>query len=323
MQIRGFLRDDLCRLNRILHRPTSLGDLKTTIDLHGEMIARDVPDIFDEIRGLADGAEIDLDAALLLQLRREVVGYSRIPTGGDCTTLCLSRGPDGPMLAQTIDLNGDLDDQMTIVEIAHSATGNRVLVLTFTGLLGYLGLNGHGLAIGVNLVLGGPWRPGVPPYLAIRHLLDHCTDIESCLTRLAGLQLASSRCLTICDRNNGIAVELLNGRMAVIRDEPLVHTNHFLSEEFAAEDSINRFSRNSSVLRLKACRERLSQLPDRAGPEDIMEVFCREPIRVKANGDCRRERTVGAVVMLPRDGLMHVRCGDPAMATTRTFQLSA
>ena len=322
-RIRAFLDDDLCRLNRLLHRPTSLADLKATVNRHCEVIARDMPDIFSEIRGLAEGAEISLDAALLLQLRREVMGYSRLPSGGDCTTLCRPLPLDGPVLAQTIDLNGDLDDQMVVIEITHSLTGCRVLVLTFTGLLGYLGLNGSGVAIGINLVLGGPWQPGVPPYLAIRHLLDHCVDIESCLSCLGNLQLASSRSLMICDRKHAVTVELLHGRMAVIRDEHLVHTNHFLSEGFAAEDALNPFSRNSSVLRLKACRDLLCQLPEPAGADDIMNIFCHEPIRVKANGDCRRERTVGAVVMLPRDGRMHVRCGDPALAATQVFQLHA
>jgi hypothetical protein len=320
-KIQDFLDDDLCRLNRLLHKPTSLEALRDTINLHGEMIAREMPDIFSEIRGLAEGAKIGLDAALLLQLRREVMGYSRLPTGGDCTTLCRPLTPDAPVLAQTIDLNGDIDDQMVVIRIAHCLTGRHVLVLSFTGLLGYLGLNGSGLAIGINLVLGGPWQPGVPPYLAIRHLLDHCVDVESCLNCLGKLPLASSRSLTICDRRHAVTVEMLHGRMAVIRDKHLVHTNHFLSDEFAAEDALNPFSRNSSVLRLKACRDMLCRLPEQAGAEDIMNVFCHEPIRVKANGDCRRERTVGAVVMFPSDGCMHVRCGDPALTTTQAFRL--
>jgi isopenicillin-N N-acyltransferase-like protein len=322
-RIHTFLGDDLCRLNRILHQPTSLVALEGTIRRHGGIIARDTPHLFDEVRGLAEGADIELTQALLLQLRREVVGYSRFAMAGDCTSLCRLRPRAGPVLAQTIDLNGDLDDQMTIAEIDNAATGRRSLVVTFTGLLGYLGLNDSGLAIGINLVLGGAWQPGVPPYLVIRHLLDHCDDVEACLKALTRVQMASSRALMICDRDDAVMVELLSGQMAVIREEPLIHTNHFLNAEFAAADAINPFSRNSSIKRFAACRERLGKIADGSGPEDIMEIFCQAPIRVEANDDCRRERTVGAVVMMPREGLMHVRCGDPARASSQTFKLNA
>ncbi|WP_375414837.1 C45 family autoproteolytic acyltransferase/hydolase [uncultured Bradyrhizobium sp.] len=318
-QIRGFLDDDLCRLNRIFYHRTTLADLRETINRYGEAIARDTPALFDEIRGLAAGAEIDIEESLLLQVRREVMGYNRIPTGGDCTTLCRIQ-PRHAVLAQTIDLNGDLDDHMMMLDITH-ASGRRVLVLSFAGLLGYLGMNSDGLAIGLNLVLGGTWRPGLPPYLAIRHLLDSCSDVETCIYRLSQLHIASSRALTICDRRSAVTVEILDGKMAVMSGSELVHTNHFLTENFAAADAVNPFARNSSVRRLTACRERLEQVSVAAASADYMEIFCHEPIRVRGNGDIRRERTVGTVIMSPEDGVMHVRRGDPALAATQTFHM--
>lgn len=322
-RIHGFLDDDLCRLNRLLDRRTSLAALAETIGAHGAAIARDTPDLHDELRGLAEGAGIGLDAAILLQIRREVMGYSRIPAGGDCTTLCRVR-PGGAWLAQTIDLSGDLDDHMGVLGITHAASGRRVLVVTFTGLLGYLGLNGDGLAIGLNLVLGGCWRPGVPPYLAIRHLLDHCDSVDTCLERLPRLRLASSRSLTLCDRHGLAAtVELLDGQMAVTRGVDLVHTNHFLAEAFRADDAINPFARNSSVRRLEAGRARLAGLGDEAGPEEVLAQLAEEPIRVRGTGNPRRERTVGAVVLCPQDGLLHLRRGDPALAETQIVPLHA
>jgi isopenicillin-N N-acyltransferase like protein len=321
-RIRNFLDDDLCRLNRILSQPTSLHDLRDTIGRHSEIIAQDTPTLFEEVRGLALGGDIEMEQALLLQLRREVVGYSRFAMAGDCTSFCRMDGAAGPILAQTIDLNGDLDDQMTVANIINAATGRRSLVVTFTGLLGYLGLNDRGLAIGINLVLGGTWRPGVPPYLAIRHLLDHCDDVASSLRALARLRVASSRALLVCDGETAVMVELFEGKIAVIRDRPLIHTNHYLDPDFATMDAINPFSRNSSLKRLAACRDRLDEMPVLGDPEDIMQIFCRAPIRVQDNGDCRRERTVGAVVMMPRDGVLHLRCGDPAQATTQSFKLN-
>ena len=103
--------------------------------------------------------------AVLLQVRREILGYQKLPTMGDCTTYART-GPD-PVLAQTVDLNGDLDDHIAVLDVATGA--RRSLVLSFGGLLGYLGVNDAGLAVGLNLVLGGAVAaraaavPGDPP----------------------------------------------------------------------------------------------------------------------------------------------------------------
>ena len=94
------------------------------------------------------------------------------------------------MLAQTIDLSGDLDDQITVLEIARTGSSRRVLMLSFGGLLGYLGLNSDGLTIGLNLVLAGDWRPGLPPYLVIRHLLDTAASVGDAIARSTSTTLA-------------------------------------------------------------------------------------------------------------------------------------
>lgn len=320
-QIRTFLDDDLARLNRVLPRQISLTTLQPEIAAYRREIAAATPSIAEEIEGLAEGAEIAADEAMLLQIRREVMGYSRFHTAGDCTTLC-RRGEDGPVLAQTIDLNGNLDDQMVILRIAHRSSPRRVLLLSFTGLLGYLGLNSDGLAIGLNLVLGGTWRPGIPPYLAIRHLLDSCSDIDSCLDWLSRMPLASSRSVSLCDAHRSVTVELCDGKLSVQTGTTLVHTNHFLSEEFVAMDQMNPFSRNSSVRRLQACVEQLDCLGSHKGPEDYMALLCQEPICVPDTGNISREKTVGAVVLLPKDGTLHLRRGNPALARTEQFSLA-
>ena len=72
-----------------------------------------------------------------------------------------------------------------MLDIGRADHGRRSLLLSFGGLLGYLGINSDGLAIGLNLVLGGDWGPGIPPYLAIRHLLDSAGSVAEALELLA------------------------------------------------------------------------------------------------------------------------------------------
>ncbi len=310
--------DHVCRLGRLLPGPVTLDGLRPTIARHRAEIERATPRLAAEVAALASGAGLTEDEAWLLQLRREILGYTRIPTAGDCTTYAtVHPGAAGPLLAQTVDLGGDLDDQIAVLDVA-SPVG-RSLVLSFGGLLGYLGLNSRGLAVGINLVLGGDWRAGLPPYLAIRHLLDTAASVAEALDVLRGLRLASSRSLTLCDATRAVWVEILGEELRTMQAPRTVHTNHFLHPDLVPHDEINVFARNSSVRRLQAATAALATLGE--DPEEHLALLSTPPIRVPDNGDIRRERTVAAAVLLPALGELRLRPGDPSLSTTQTFRL--
>ncbi|WAL68642.1 C45 family autoproteolytic acyltransferase/hydrolase [Amycolatopsis cynarae] len=318
-RLRAFLDDGLCRLDALLDEPVTLDQLRTTLANYRAAIETGTPRLAEEIRGLAAGAGITEDEATLLQVRREILGYQRVPTLGDCTTYARSAGLE-PVLAQTVDLNGDLDEYLAVLDV--SAGPRRALVLSFGGLLGYLGVNDAGLAVGLNLVLGGDWRPGLPPYLAIRHLLDTAGSVGEAVEVLRGLRLASSRSLTLCDAKTTAWVEVLGDEMSVSEGPESFHTNHFLHPGFTGHDELNVFARNFSRLRLKTCQAGVAELPRDATTEDHFALLSTAPIRVEGTGDLRRERTVAAVVLWPGRGELHVRAGDPAVSPTRSFALT-
>ena len=297
--LHAFLDDGLTRLDRLVTSPVSLQSLAPTLRAYDEAISAAVPRLATELDGLAAGAGISRDQALLLQLRREIMGYQRIPTMGDCTTY--ARSGSDPVLAQTVDLNGELDDQLTVLQVALDGQRRRSLVLSFGGLLGYLGVNSDGLAVGLNLVLGGRWQPGVPPYLAIRHLLDSAGSVAEAISVLAELPLASSRSLTLCDLETSAYLEILDNQLRVVAGPELVHTNHFLHPDFIAADELNVFARNSSMLRLKACtsrpgaaagrRQRGRALPTDVGRPDLRGRHRRHPPRAHGRGGGNAART--------------------------------
>ena len=320
-ELHAFLDDGLARLNRILARPVARDALRPTLDAYAAEITRAAPLLAEEVHGLAAGAGIDVELAWLLQVRREVMGYQRIPAMGDCTTYARA-GNGHPVLAQTIDLNGDLDDQICVLEVSRTGSPRRVLVISFGGLLGYLGVNSDGLAIGLNLVLGGDWRPGLPPYLAIRHLLDSASTVGEAVEVLRGLRIASSSSLMLCDSSRAAYVEILGDELRTVEVAEAVHTNHFLDPGFARHDQLNIFARNFSVLRMQACKTRMAGLSADADVEEHFAVLSAAPIRVEGDGDIRRERTVGAVVMLPGRPGLYVRPGDPAVSRTHAFALA-
>lgn len=327
--LRTFLDDGLARINELAPAPVSLSALRPVLAEYDALITAAAPRLSEETGGLAEGAGISRDEAVLLQVRREIIGYQRVPVppGGDCTTYAsLSAGPGGePVLAQTVDLNGDLDDQIAVLDVGLNGSGRRALLLSFGGLLGYLGVNSDGLAIGLNLVLGGEWGPGLPPYLAIRYLLDNAGSVAEAVGILPDLPLASSRSLMLCDPTSVACVELLDNTVRLVQTAQFVHTNHFLHPDFASRDQLNVFARNSSTLRLKAAATGLADFARTgtgAGVEEHFELLSQPAICVAGVGDIRRERTVAAVVLLPGRGELHLRPGDPSVSATQTFRLT-
>ncbi|MFJ5259386.1 C45 family autoproteolytic acyltransferase/hydrolase [Streptomyces sp. NPDC088387] len=313
-RLRAFLDDGVARLNHLLPDPVSVAGLSGTLAAHRAHITRSTPRLAEEIAGLAAGAGLTPDEATLLQLRREIMGYRRIPTRGDCTTYARPG-----LLAQTVDLNGDLDDQIAVLDVGQR--GRRALVLSFAGLLGYLGVNDRGLAVGLNLVLGGRWGPGVPPYLIIRQLLDTADSVESAVAVLRSLPFASSRTIVLADAVTTACVEVVGDEYRVLGARESVHTNHFLDPDFVPRDELNVFARNSSLRRLRTAESALRDLPADADPEQHFALLSQPPIRVPDDGDIRRERTVAAVVLDPVNGALHLRPGDPLLAGTLTHTL--
>ncbi|WP_411753626.1 C45 family autoproteolytic acyltransferase/hydolase [Serratia sp. (in: enterobacteria)] len=318
-----FTDDHLCRLNQLSDSPLSLAGLSEKINRYRQIITYWLPEIAQEIDGVAKGAQMPQDLAWLLQLRREVLGYNRINTGGDCTTIASLQTE--PWLAQTVDLNGNLDDFIHVF----SCQSTRIpsLVLSFAGLLGYLGINQAGLSVGLNMVLGGEWGPGIPPYLAIRHILDNCASVEHALEALIRLPLSSSRSFTLCDHQQVICVESMNNQWRIVSqgnarqaNRTTMHTNHFLHQDFQTDDALNIFARNSSVQRLSKAEAFLASGPHDA--EACFSLFSAAPVCVANNGDIRRERTVAAAIMLPKQGRLLLRPGNPAVNKTQTFSLS-
>ncbi|MGV9314609.1 C45 family autoproteolytic acyltransferase/hydrolase [Streptomyces sp. NPDC003691] len=323
-ELRAFLDDGLARINHLLDTPVTAAGLAPLITAYRREIEQAVPELAEEIRGLAAGAGIGHEQALLLQLRREITGYRDVRrANGDCTTYARvdANGPH-TVLAQTVDLSGNLDDQSRMLSIDRTGGSRRVLTLSFGGLLGYLGMNSDGLAVGINLVLGGEWRPGVPPYLAVRHVLDSAGSVDEALGVLEGLRLASSRSLTLCDPRGAAYTEFLDGRMHTVRAMRTVHTNHFLHREFIPYDKLNVFARNSSLRRLDACTLRLRALPEAALPGDHLALLSAPPVFVPDNGNIRRERTVAMVAMRPAFGDLHLLGSRPS-ETPRVFTARA
>ncbi len=316
---RAFLDEGLARLNHVRAGPLTLAGLTPELAAYAQSIRAAAPALWYELEGFAEGAGLSIDEAVLLQTRREIMGYSRFPAGGDCTAFARVTGGQA-LLAQTVDLTCEMHDQISLLRVSGpDIAGGAAFIFTFTGLLGYLGMNAAGLAVGLNLVLAGTWGPGLPPYLAIRHLINRAASVDEAIDVLRDLPLASSRNFVLCDRKRAAMVEAADGEIRVLTSVPLVHANHFLHPDFQQRDGLNPFSRNSSVLRQAALRDFLLAHPEPLSADAVLSRLSAPPVNVTGPTDMRREKTVAAAVLEPVTGAITLRCGDPAAAPSLRF----
>lgn len=318
-QVRRLLADGAARIDWVCGRPVDRARLTRVVRAHAAIIERRLPDIAEEIHGLAAGAGLTIDEAYLLQCRREAIHDA---LAGGCTTIA-SAGVR-PFIAQTIDLPGRFAE---LALVLHSRLERMsILQVTFAGLLGYVGINDKGLAVGLNMIVSGTWRPGIPPYLIARRLLELETVAE-CIEELRRLPRASSRCYSLADPNTVCQVETTPDELVLLDGRELLHTNHCLGS--GMQDAGHVLQRRESRRRYDRAAAELERNRHGEDEKDQMErmfgiMSCHGdvPICIHGDGDPRRAETVAAVILQSSPPRLLARRGNPCCAPTQSFEFA-
>jgi len=275
------------------------------------------PKLVEEVRGLADGAGISFEEALLLQIRGEINNVRN----SECTAYAISgEGTvDGEII---IGQNSDMTPVMEELGIVLHLTpekGPKIMMWTFGGHLGYHGMNSAGVAHFANALSGGPrWRFGLPHYPVKRRMLEQ-TTVAECLQLLDNTQVCSSGnyvltggCRTIID------VELTSEGYATLDDAGegfIVHTNHFFSSRFATPDT-DACSSPDSFKRLKRLRTLIKNEYGSITVEMVKQFLSdheNPPISIcrHLNEQNQDSKTVASLIAEPESGRFHVCVGNP------------
>jgi hypothetical protein len=320
-EITGFLQNDLAQINGLRSHPLDPEQVPAVAGPYLRAIGDNLPELMEEMEGLAAGAGITVEQAVLLQIRRELIGTGHFTLTGDCSSFGLHTA-DRVIVGQTIDLNGNMTGLGRVFNIKPGDHAPEMLMYSFAGLLGYMGMNSAGVAVAINLVISDGWRPGIPPYLLVRRLLA-CTSVKECLCIIEQIPRASSRSFIICDREQQLIVEMTPSQHRVIEGTFLAHTNHYLHPDLIAADRMNIFSRNSSIQRLRILQQQLND--PGLSQQHIQEVFSGHtlyPTGICAHNqsNVKRNETVASVIMYPLEGIMWALKGKPCTGQYTPFR---
>jgi hypothetical protein len=194
------------------------------------------PDLLEEIRGLAEGAGVDFDTMLLLQLPDEVFIHGTAIAGDRCSSVGFSKDGGRPcIIGQNMDIPAFADGLQLVLHVKEPDSATEAFVLTQAGCIGLNGMNNHSIGICCNAL----WqlssrREGLPVACIVRGVLRQRTEADA-IAFLHKVQHASGQNYLLGGPERAYSFECSANRIERYkpggREDVVWHTNHPLVNE--------------------------------------------------------------------------------------------
>ncbi len=224
-----------------------------------------------EMQGIADGAGLDFEDILALNIRSEILYTSLkdLPWEADeCTAFCAlpPATADGAVLAgQTWDYTRAQREASFIARIPAEEGRPAMLLFLEAGMVGGKGVNSAGLCQTLNALYTTRAAVGVPLFVRGRAILEQKT-LTAAFARAAAKPVPVSVCLMLTHRDGlSLALELDPDGVDVLQpqDGILAHTNHFLGPRMilthASSSSGSTYIRYQRINQLLKSKQGLTQ----------------------------------------------------------------
>lgn len=238
-------------------------------------IANFRPAYLDEMRGIADGAGLDLADILAINVRTEVIFAAQARQAplaarvrklpAECSALAVVPAPraGGHHAATLLGQNWDwlLHSAQTLVVLEVSQDdGPDFVTVVEAGLLAKAGLNAAGLGLVTNALVTDAdiGAPGLPYHVLLRAILDCATVTDALAVLQAGMRSSSANYLIAHASGSMLDVEAAPGDFTRLYPQfpdrgLLLHTNHFLTPRLHLVD-VSLWAMPSSAVRLQRLR---------------------------------------------------------------------
>jgi hypothetical protein len=196
------------------------------------------PGLLEEVRGIADGAEIDFDTMYAYQLIDEIWAMDADVDLPKCTTVAAGRRNGNPAyVAQTLDIPAFYHGSQTVLRIRDDREGLETLVFTIPGVVAANGLNSRSVGVCVNAVTQLAYSTkGLPVASVIRGILRQKT-YEDAVRFVQEVQPAAPQTYVIGGPEQVAVYERSAGKMSKFVPFPgaefSYHTNHpMINDDF-------------------------------------------------------------------------------------------
>jgi isopenicillin-N N-acyltransferase-like protein len=290
------------------------------------------PALFQELQGIAAATNLSLAELIIVGGFTDFVDSvfaltkqksARLPVD-DCTAFIVpdDAAEGAGFFGQTWDMHDTATEFVILLDVQPTGAPHS-LVFTTTGCLGQIGMNDHGICVGINNLMGADGQIGVTWPFVVRKVLqqDNIADALACITeaRLAG----AHNYLLFDKTGHGYNIEAMSSHNIVspLTDEPLIHTNHCLlpdTNQFAQTrppeaqaSSEARLSRAEEILRERPLT--IHHLIDLTRDPEAICVRAKPPMHVES---------CGAAIMQPKTGTFWAVWGLPSENEYEQFEIA-
>lgn len=313
---------------------------------HGPYVKQYAPDLYEEMEGIAEGAEIAFDKVLFINCFDEGVDSLRLPelaarlTGQPlpprpippegCTSFAAfgEATADGKTyIGQGYDV-GTRYFEPVVLRVGLWGDEPEQLIYSHAGVLGVSGVNAAGLAIVENTLKPSDQRPGIPFPVLVRKALQQ-TILSDSLGAIIMAHRACGHNFIIGTPYGAVNIEISATKYGFqyLQDGTFGHANHYESPELKhldlwpdwAPSTLVRSGRMHQLLKARFGRLDLEAL------KEIMRDHANYP-----NSICRHEderggvySTLSTLIYRPEDRLMLVTDGTPCVSPFQEFTIPA
>ena len=298
------------------------------------------PGLLEEVRGIADGAEIDFDTIYAFQLMDEIWLYQSGLEGEACSAIAFERQGDRPSLvAQNMDLEPFREGYQVLMHVKHPDSDLESLFLTCAGLIVTTGMNNAPLGVAVNAMGQMDFGPeGLPVAFVVRGLLEQ-SSLQDAVDFVKTVKHASGQNYILGDSEDVVDLEVSTNQLAKFTPEShpgvILHTNHprVLSdyhsryEKSLAGGATPMGLGENTHARLEALEARLGSKEGSLGIEDIKSTLSSQddsthPV-CRPHDPGKSSFTFGTVIQVLSDSPeLHLAPGPPNVTPFQVFPFS-
>lgn len=289
------------------------------------------PQYVDELRGMAEGANVPFDEIVVLNVMEAVSTDALHLTR--CTSMAVNdeRTADGHVLAAHNEDWIPEDEGDVLVVSARPDKEPPFLAMSYGGLLPNVGFNAHGIAQLIDSVYPGDSRTGIPRLVVARAVLASRRISGAIGRTLVKHRAAGYNHLLVHESGEMYSIEVSARKFEILyaNDGYLVHTNHFIDPQMRQVEkepeellsSRVRYFRASRLLRQNQQHTIKSLQTIQKDHVNIPNSICNHAIEGLDPLD--REKTINALVIDLTAREMHIAWGNPCQNAYHTYHLDA
>lgn len=288
------------------------------------IIKKLAPDHIEQLQGMAYGADLSLEDALLFQVYGEITNEAGT-SSPECTVFSISSDYTGNgkhYAGQNCDMNAAYAEKCSVVTFAVE-NKPRITYLLPIGYLSYHGLNSEGISCNHNALFGSPWKFGLPRFFTSRLALESRTmkELRETLARITPSASRHSFFADCFGNMTSYEFDAMHCGIYTQKDGYFVHTNHYRLPKMQPAQKMTPVELHNSEVRQSQMEQLIN---DKKGVITELEIM--DMLRNHDNGkdsicvhDFDGVSTFASIISCLDDGKILIAKGNPCCSEYKAY----